>query len=127
MAEVVDTDVLIELERRGLQLGALGVIAANEPRVMAAITESELWVGVHRADSAARAARRQAWLEHVLGLVPVAPFDSAVARVHARLWAEMSARGQRIGPHDLLIAATAARHGAAVLTNNVAEFGRVPG
>ena len=59
--------------------------------------------------------------------MPVAPFDSAVARVHARLWAEMSAQGQRIGPRDLLIAATAVRLGAAVLTNNVAEFARVPG
>jgi tRNA(fMet)-specific endonuclease VapC len=39
----------------------------------------------------------------------------------------IEAAGQPIGPHDLLIAATALRHGAALVTRNVAEFSRVPG
>jgi tRNA(fMet)-specific endonuclease VapC len=95
--------------------------------VIAAISESELWVGVHRADDAARAARRRAWIEQLLEEVPVVPFDSDVARVHAGLAADLMSRGHRIGAHDLLVAATAVRHGAAVLTSNVSEFVRVPG
>ena len=127
MGQVVDSDVFIELERRSLPLTALRDIAPDDQMWLAAITESELWVGFHRAGDSRRAARRRGWIERIVGELPVLPFDSDVARVHARLTAEMVSRGQVIGAHDLLIAATAVRHSGAVLTNNVAEFGRVPG
>lgn len=93
---------------------------------LAAITASELWVSVHRAASPARAAERRRRIEQFLAAMPVVPFDSTVARVHAELWAALLSRGQMIGTHDLLIAATAVAHGYAVLTDNVADFGRVP-
>ena len=35
-------------------------------------------------------------------------------------------QGQLIGAHDLIIAATALHHGLTLLTDNVAEFHRVP-
>ena len=41
--------------------------------------------------------------------------------------AELMQRGQIIGAHDLIIAATAKLHGASVLTDNAVEFRRVPG
>ena len=50
-----------------------------------------------------------------------------VARVHARLHAELSRKGDLIGAHDLIIAATAIHHNFALLTDNVAEFRRVDG
>ena len=52
------------------------------------------------------------------GLMRLAP-----AAAQSRL----EAAGQPIGPHDLFIAATALRNGAALVTRNVAEFSRVPG
>jgi tRNA(fMet)-specific endonuclease VapC len=50
-----------------------------------------------------------------------------VARVHAELWAQLGARGETIGAHDLWIAATALTHGLGVATRNTADFARVPG
>ncbi len=41
--------------------------------------------------------------------------------------AELTSKGQLIGPNDLLIAATALAHGAILVTHNTAEFSRVPG
>src|SRR6266540_3142705 len=49
------------------------------------------------------------------------------ARRHADLWAELAKRGRMIGPHDLLIGATALAHGYALATLNRREFRRVPG
>ncbi len=50
-----------------------------------------------------------------------------VARVHARLVADLTAAGRLIGPNDVMIAATAVAHGYGLLTLNVREFARVPG
>ena len=50
-----------------------------------------------------------------------------IARVHADVWVQLAAKGQRIGAHDLWIAATALVHGMGVATGNVDEFRRVPG
>lgn len=55
------------------------------------------------------------------------PFDSACAVLAARIRAELEALGTPIGPHDTLIAATALRHHAALVTRNVREFSRVAG
>jgi tRNA(fMet)-specific endonuclease VapC len=40
---------------------------------------------------------------------------------------ELEAAGTPIGPHDTLIAATALRHQATLVTRNVREFSRVQG
>jgi predicted nucleic acid-binding protein len=50
-----------------------------------------------------------------------------VARIHASIYAELATKGEMIGAHDLIIAATARFHDLAVLTDNVKEFSRVPG
>jgi tRNA(fMet)-specific endonuclease VapC len=43
------------------------------------------------------------------------------------LRARLEVQGQGIGAHDILIAATALRHQAVLVTRNVREFSRVPG
>ena len=53
------------------------------------------------------------------------PFDSECAAHAARIRAELEAAATPIGPHDTLIAATALRHQATLVTRNVSEFGRV--
>ncbi|MCP4294024.1 MAG: type II toxin-antitoxin system VapC family toxin [Proteobacteria bacterium] len=94
---------------------------------ISSITVSELLVGVHCANSDASKTRRSAFVESLLGKVPVLGFDTEVARVHAGLFASLTKQGQMIGAHDLIIAATALSHGCAVLTNNIEEFSRVAG
>jgi predicted nucleic acid-binding protein len=49
------------------------------------------------------------------------------ARVHAAIHAELASKGQLIGAHDLIIAATARHHDLSILTDNVDEFSRVTG
>ena len=127
MAQLIDTSIFIALERRGQPFNALALATPDEPVALASITASELLAGVHRADSMARRLRREAFVEAILGLIPVLPFDLRVARAHAQLWAQLAAAGQLIGAHDLLIAATALAHGYAVLTQNLRDFQRVPG
>ena len=127
MGLVVDTSVLIGLERRGYAIEHLSSVTLEEPVALSAVTASELLVGVERADTEERRVRRSAFVESALAAVPILPVDLDVARVHARLAAGLLAAGQPIGAHDLLVAATAMHAGYGVLTNNVDEFERVPG
>lgn len=125
MGLVLDTCILIRAERGD----ALDFTrwANYGDAFISAITVSELLVGVHRADSDARRARRSAFVEAILARLPALDFTTETARVHASLFAALSQRGEMIGAHDLIIAATALSQGCAVLTTNVAEFSRVPG
>jgi tRNA(fMet)-specific endonuclease VapC len=119
---LLDSSVLIRIERTGSTLA----LADDEEVAIAAITASELLHGVHRADPQRRA-QREAFVEHVLRILPVYPFSLESARVHARVWADMAAAGHLIGPHDLILAATALALGWSVATYNVSEFRQVPG
>jgi predicted nucleic acid-binding protein len=127
MSRLIDTSVLIDLERTGKPLGLIGADEPNEAFAPASITVAELLVGAEKADSPLRRRRRFDVVETILARFPVLPYDLDVARAHAHLWAELEHAGQRIGPYDLLVAATALVHGYAVLTFNVREFARVPG
>ena len=129
MARLIDSSVFITLERRRSTMAELAraTASSDEPVAMAAITASELLAGVERADSQDRRATRQAFVESVLSLMPVLPFDLQVARLHARLWAELAARGLPTGAHDLMIAATALARGYGILTDNLRDFRNIPG
>ena len=124
---ILDTSLLIEAERGRFPIDRL-LESLNEENVsIAAITASELLYGCHRAQNAGVRARRFAFVEAVLDAVPIVSFGLAEARRHAELWAELSRHGRIIGPHDLLIAATALARGEKLATLNRAEFRRVPG
>lgn len=88
---------------------------------------SELLHGAHRASTTARRKRRSEFVETLLAHVPVLPFDLAVARTHAAIWADLARAGSRIGAHDLQIAATAMTYDLSVATRNVREVERVDG
>src|SRR5947207_5058181 len=114
MGTLLDASVLIRLERTGSTLS----LADDEDVAIAAITASELLHGVHRADPQRRA-QREAFVEHVLRVLPTYPFSLETARVHARLWSDLAAAGRRqVGPYDLLLAATALAIGWSVATYN---------
>ena len=99
----------------------------DEPVALAAVTASELLVGVHRADSRVRRLTREEFVEGVIEIFPVLPFNLRVARVHAEIWAELTSTGSTIGFIDMIIASTALAHGYSVLTDNIRDFNRVPG
>ncbi|MCK9387484.1 MAG: type II toxin-antitoxin system VapC family toxin [Sulfuritalea sp.] len=91
-----------------------------------AIVEYELRYGLLRLPPEA-ANPRLAALAALLRPMQVLPFDCECAVHAARLRADLEAAGTPIGPHDTLIAATALRYQATLVTRNVREFARVPG
>jgi predicted nucleic acid-binding protein len=127
MGVMLDTSVLVASERGTLRLVPLLEAQGEAPVAIAAITAAELLHGCHRAADAAVRARRFAFVEAALDLVPVLPFGLIEARRHAELWAQLARDGTMIGPHDLLIAATALAGGHELATLNRAEFARVAG
>ena len=91
-----------------------------------AIVEYELRYGLLRLPPEA-ADPRLAALAALLRPMQVLPFDSECAVHAACIRAGLEAAGTPIGPHDTLIAATALRYQATLVTRNVREFSRVPG
>ncbi len=55
------------------------------------------------------------------------PFDDRCAEEAAQIRADLAAQGKPIGPHDILIAATARAHDAVLVTHNFGEFARITG
>ena len=121
---ILDTDVLIRSEKQAAEVDFTRWAEHGEAYI-SAITCSELLVGVHRANTTARRARRSAYVETLLARLPALAFDATVARTHAQLLAALP-RNVTLGAHDLIIGATALAHGFALLTANVADFGRMP-
>ena len=127
MGVLIDASVLIDHERGRVDLEKHVKGREAEGFFLSVITASELLHGVHRAEDRGTRARRSAFVEGVLGSFPLLPIEIATARMHARLWADLAARGQLIGAHDLWIAAACLSHGLSLVTSNLREFGRVPG
>ena len=127
MGVIVDTSLLIAAERGAVRLEALLESLGSEPVGIAAITASELLHGCHRAGDAATRTRRAAFVEAILDAVPVLPFGLPEARRHAELWANLLREGAMVGPHDMLIGATALARGDSLATLNQQEFHRIPG
>ena len=94
---------------------------------IAAITASELLHGAHRARTDGQRVTREAFVESILARLPVVSFDLIAARIHAGLWANMAAKRQMTGVHDLLIAATALASGYGVVTRDERSFPHIPG
>src|SRR5205807_4018649 len=55
------------------------------------------------------------------------PFDDPAAAIFAQIRHDLEQAGTPIGPYDLQIAAIALANGLKLVTNNTAEFSRVPG
>lgn len=125
MGLLIDTDLLIDLER-GAGAPTVERLLGAEECAISVITVSELLHGVLRATGAART-RRRAFVEHVIAGLQAVPITEPVARVRADVWAALAESGALIGAHDLWIAATALAHGLGVATRNASDFERVPG
>lgn len=125
MGTLIDTSVVVAAERGTLDLEA--VLRTADEFAMSAVTVSELLHGVHRAPRGRARTLRQAFVEQVIARVPAIPFDTLAARAHARLWADLAARGVTVGERDLLIGATAVAHGHRIATRDKRSFPRIPG
>jgi tRNA(fMet)-specific endonuclease VapC len=125
MAIILDTDVIIRGEKGTFDLCGWLENHATEEIEVAAITVAELWHGVERATPEHRA-RRQAYLETVLAVLPVLAYTDEIAREHARIWAELETAGKMTGYYDLILAATARHRGGQLATFNRRHFEHIP-
>jgi tRNA(fMet)-specific endonuclease VapC len=124
---LIDSSVLIAVERGLIDLATLGGADDDQPLAIAAITASELLHGVHRLKGAVARTRAERFVERILAVVPVIPFDLDIARVHARIDAELSAAGTTIGDGDLMIGATAVWLDYRVATRDLRSFPKIKG
>jgi tRNA(fMet)-specific endonuclease VapC len=92
--------------------------------VVCAIVKAEL---LHGAQKYGAPERRVAIVHETLAPYRSLPFDDAAAEHYARIRHELEESGERIGPHDLLIAAICLAHGCTLVTSNASEFQRVRG
>ena len=127
MGVILDTSVLIGAERGSIRLEELLTSLGDVAVGISAVTASELLHGCIRATDVGTRARRSAYVEAILALVPIHPFGLSEARRHAELWADLVRQGQPVGAHDLMIAASAVARGDRIATLDRADFSRIPG
>ena len=125
MRYLLDTNICIHIIRQkpaGL-LSRLTTLSIGDVG-LSTITVAELQVGVRKSRDPGRNAEALA-----LFLLPleIAAFDYAAAEAYGRIRAALESAGTPIGPLDTLIAGHAASLDAILVTDNVAEFSRVPG
>lgn len=88
------------------------------------ITLTEL---LHGAARSAKPTENQREVERFAERLKVLDFDIQAAEHAGDIYAELSRKGQLIGPFDILIAGHARSRGFVVITGNLREFQRVPG
>lgn len=127
MGVILDTSVLIDIERGKLNIENFIKGRENERFGISVITISELLHGVHRADSEKRRLKREAYVEKIIETFPIYYFDLSAARIYARVWANLAKKGVNVGAHDLMIASTAISISFSVLTSDVRDYGKIKG
>jgi len=127
MGIIFDTSVLVAIERSSHHIEKVINGRENEPFGISVMTASELLHGIHRADSEKRRLKREAYVEKIIEVFPIYPFDLSAARIYARIWANLAKQGMTIGSHDLMIASTCISLGFSILTSDIRDYGRIEG
>ena len=122
MGAVVDTSVLIELERNPSAATRL----PEGRRFVALVSLAELQVGVEYAQGTARG-QRASFFDLVNREFEVVMPSIEIAKRVGRISYLLRTGGKLVGAHDIWIAATAMMLGEPVLTADVHSFQRVDG
>lgn len=91
------------------------------------MSAGELFHGCWRANTPARRARRQEYVEALLAAIPVVDLTLPVMRIFGEIDAGLRAGGTRVPTSDLLIASTALSRQDEIVTGNSRHFRQVPG
>ena len=120
---LLDTNILSHLVRQPQGPVADHIADVGEAYVLTSvIVACELRYGAARRGS--KKLTRQ--VEAVLSAMTIKLLESDVERVYASIRVALERKGTPIGAHDMLIAAHARAIDAVCVTDNVAEFKRVP-
>lgn len=121
---LLDTNVVVHYLKGDPEIVARINNASRGELAIPTIVVYELEYGTLRSKFPARRRRE---LEEGLRQIQHVPFDSGSALAAASIRVQLEKQGSTIGPLDILIAGTAVSRAAALVTNNAAEFSRVPG
>lgn len=123
MKYLLDTNACIRL-LKGASPQMKERIAAvpGEDVCVPAIVRYELYYGANKSD---RKEQTLNTLNDFFSQFETASFDDSCAELCGEIRANLEKQGLPIGPYDLLIAATAIRHGLILVTHNTNEFSRV--
>lgn len=120
---LLDTNIVIYvLKRRPIEV--LPLFNANAGRMaISSITLAEL---MHGAEKSRQVSANLAAVEDFCSRIEVLAYAAKAAQHYGSIRAGLERRGQPIGVNDLHIAAHARSEGLTMVTNNMAEFARVP-
>ncbi|MFC1823318.1 type II toxin-antitoxin system VapC family toxin [Thermodesulfobacteriota bacterium] len=127
MGIILDTSIIIEAERDRFDIEKFVKGREEEIFGLSVISVAELLHGVHRANTHQRRLVRSAFVERVIEIFMVYPFDIAPTRIYADIWANLQKKGILIGAHDLMIGSTALALGFSVASLNTRHFDRIEG
>ena len=82
MGLVIDTNIFIDAENGRFDLSKLSSFSHYGGAYIAAISVAELLTGVHLASNANSRVKRFAFVEGIIGKMPVLDFNEEVARVY---------------------------------------------
>lgn len=119
----LDTNILIALQK--LEPAAFGhyqQALMSTPVLIPSVVRYE----ARRSLLAPQYAKRLAQLDHLLSGHAVLGFDEQAADIAADIYHQLRAAGQLIEEADLMIAASALRHNATLVTRNTSHFQRIP-
>ncbi len=121
---LLDTNIVIYvIKRRPVEV--LGLFNENAGRMaISAITLAEL---IHGAEKSTRVAQNLAVVDDFASRLEVVPYTSRASQHYGAIRAVLERAGRPIGVNDLHIAAHARSEGLTLVTNDLAEFERVPG
>lgn len=92
--------------------------------LLCSVVKAELLYGARKS---ARPAENLRLLQAFFEPFPSLPFDDPCAERYGTIRSDLHRAGTPIGPHDLMIAATALANDLVLVTHNVGEFSRVVG
>lgn len=125
MRHLLDTNACVDyLTGRYPKVVAHIQRSSPEDLCLSSVVVAELRYG---ADRSVRRRANHARIDVLIDEIECLDFDLRAAATYGQVRAELEAGGTPIGPNDMLIAAHALCRGFAVVTDNVAEFGRVKG
>ena len=96
----------------------------NDDLRIPAMVEGELFYGVEKSE---RRDEDREKVKALLAFLPVCHADDETMEKFGELKAKAEAAGRRVDDADVIIAATAMRHGALLVTGNTRHFSRFDG
>ena len=123
MSWLLDTNAWIDYLKNSASVVRARLVERKPEEISTcAIVRAEL---LHGARKYGAPERRLSIVRETLAPYRSLPFDDAAADRYAELRDALERRGEKIGPHDLLIAAICVTHRVTLVTANTKEFQRI--